>query len=174
MSYRDQNDFKLLLFSAILDEGYAEEVAKAWKEFNPNIFEENVAIYPEIFRCWFIDNKWFLLADNIIDEDEGNRSEHVITYWLEDLITVEQVESLGIVFSGETTGRDNLDDYDEYAILDGRIYMQGYMYKSIEMEWSCAGACNCLYEFLNDIKETHCANYNIPSEWVKSISVDDK
>ena len=174
MSYRERKDFKLLLFSTILDEGYDEEVAKAWKDFDSGIPEEEVAVYPETFRIWFIDNKWFLLADNIIDEDSSNQSEHLITYWLEDSITVEQVESLGIIFSGETAGCDNLEDYDQYAILDGRIYMQGYMYKSIEMEWSCAGQCNCLHEFLNGLKETHCANYNIPKEWVKSISVDDK
>jgi len=170
-NFRDNKSFKLLLFSSVLDEDYDEQVAATWAEFCPGTPESEVKIYPEEFRVWFIDKKWKTIAD-LIDEEDEYGVDHVVTYWFNSAVSREDLESRGINFSEYQEDGWVLKDFDAYGVESSGLFMQGYLYKSLEMEWLCCGELECLDEFFDDLKETHCANYEIPLEWIEVVNVN--
>ena len=117
---------------------------------------------------WFIDEKLKMIA-NLIDEEDEYGTVLVTTYWFRDAVSREDLDSLGINLSKSQGGGFVLDDFDTYGVESNRFYMQSYLYRSLEMEWLCAGEIDRLDEFFDDLRETHCANYGIPRDWIEDF-----
>ena len=162
----EDSAFKLRLFSAILDD-LEEVIANSWTEYSPSIPESEVAVYPEEFRIWFIDNKW---GDLISEIDEGGPSEHhVIAYRFKSSVSESDMRSIKLEKSADEW--PYLNDYDDYSLHNGRVHMVRELDLSAEMIWHSAG--DQLQVFYDQLISQHCEDYDIPIEWIEAVQIID-
>lgn len=166
MSFRDSNEYKIKLFSILLND-YDDDIAKAWPEFNPKIQEKDVAIYPEEFRIWYINTKFEDLCDKYKLEETYSDWGHEILYFFADFVTQSQLDSIGL--SNSTDSDDDDIDEDQYFIReDGQIFMRREINDLTSLEWSASSASE---EFYEDLKKQHCMERNIPIEWIIDVGI---
>ena len=162
----EDSAFKVRLFSAILT-NHEELIANSWSEYSPSIPESEVALYPEEFRLWFIDNKW---EDLISEIDEGGPSEHhVIAYRFKSSVSESDMRGVNVEKSADEW--PYLSDYDEFSIHNGRIHMVRELDLSAEMIWHSAG--DQLQVFFDQLISQHSEDYDIPLEWIEAVQIID-